>query len=130
MATVTFAGSTIWNDATTGVGRIQPVVMGREQRWQFEPLPQSSGVVAKNIGLEAGQAYIALTYSMTNSEANALTVTVENLLQSVGSVVYNPGQTITDCVLVRKSLQRGQPNLVGATVRWFWTLTLEFQRLK
>jgi hypothetical protein len=99
MATVTFAGTTIWNDATTGRNRVVAVGLESHQRWDVVPLPRS-GSVGKDLGKEGATFAIEVQYDFTGSEWNSHVSTLASLENRFGTLTFPPSRSVPGCIML------------------------------
>lgn len=99
MATVTFAGSTLWSDAGTGVNRPVAVERGRQALLSFEPVIRGSGQIVKNLGTLPEGVEVIVEYRVTGSEYSGLRSTLSGLVGSVGTLAWPPSQSLSNCIL-------------------------------
>jgi hypothetical protein len=130
MASVTFAGSTLWDNDATGIDQVLPSADEPVTDWQLVALPQGGGRVAKYLGLSPGAVTIQLQYRMSNSDMSSLRSTINNKIGSFGILSIPPGQTYSRCILRTFQMARGQYNSTGSgDGKFFVSVTLVFERL-
>lgn len=98
MATLVFAGTTLWNDASTGVGRLQVIERGRQSQRVESPVVGGVGVFSTQVYVDLGGATVGATYHVSD-EGAAVVSAWAGLVGSVGSLVWR-GRTLTNCVLL------------------------------
>lgn len=131
MAVVTFAGTTIWNDTTTGRGRVLPTVSAPTRLREFVRPVRSNGLIAKDLGRAPGEVIVTMGFNLTSGEINTLRSSIDGLIGSAGTLAIPPGQSYTDCVLVRRVESRAHPVLDGGgSLVYRYSMTLEFVRLR
>lgn len=131
MATVTFAGTTIWNDAQTGWGALEPMIVEGSTRWAFDPLPQGDGDIAKELGDEPGLVFLRLffSFSANGSELASHRSTMRGLKDSYGSLAW-PRGSVTNLVLLRAMYREAGAEHDGTNYRQLTVLDLAFRRLR
>lgn len=132
MATVTFAGTTLWNDSSTGVGPVAPAVALPTPVYQITPLARSGVKLAKRLGTDAGRARLVLPYVVTSAEFETLRSTIGGVAGLIGTLAVPPGQSYGSALLIAASVDRGSVREVGAagTPKWGLSLVLVFELLK
>ena len=132
MATVTFSSVTIWNDALTGRGRVLPSVTEPTRVRSYVRPVRSVGLIAKDIGLDAGAVQMTLEYNLTSTQLNTLRSALAGLRGSVGTLTTPPGQSYSNCVLEGITTIRQQPVLPGGggSIHYRVAIHLEFIRLR
>lgn len=134
MATVTFAGQTVWNDAATGRGRVRARSFGPQRRLVPEALPGNEGIILKDLGKDPGLVYLPLRYWMTPAEMAA----VEAVLVIVagagveGTLAIPRGISYAHCVLLSRQWDEGDPleEDDSGTIAYERRLDLVFQRVR
>ena len=129
MATVVFAGTTLWNDAQTGFGVLRfnqspPVV-----RYGYEDLPRGTGRIAKNLGTNPGQSVVVLQYRVTTGEEATLRNTLNGVVSLFGTLQVR-GVSYTNHVLERFEFDTGPPILEGSITKRLVSVSILFQRLR
>lgn len=129
MATVSFAGTTLWNDAQTGFGVVSfnqspPVV-----RYGYEDLPRGTGRIAKNLGTNPGQSVLVLQYRLTSGEETTLRNTLAGVVSLFGTLQVRD-INYTNHVLERYDFVTGPPILEGSTTKRLVSVSILFQRLR
>lgn len=131
-STVTFAGSQLWSDSSTGRGPIWRFRQGKLVRWAVIRIP-GEAKIAKNLGAEPGRLQLALNYWMTDSERASLETTLDGLVGTLGSLVVasNTGtETVTNCILVdRGDARAGVVFTPPSTTARQWQYFLTFEKL-
>lgn len=134
MAAVTFGSTTIWNDATTGIGPVEPDAIRPMPRFEVVALPRNGGKVAKNLGTDPGRMVLVLRYSMSSSDANTLATTLDGMATAgvEKTLSVPPGQSYANALLIYHQMKRGRVREVGAsaTKEWEWMAVLVFERLR
>lgn len=132
-ASVSFSGSTIWNNASgqTGVGSVNIARQLAGIRWDVAPL-MAGGSVAKNLGSEPGGLALALDYHLDTSGISSLTSALEGLTDNYGSLVIPPGQTITNCIMVEppQFIRGAAVQNESASIVYAVRVILRFQKLR
>lgn len=135
MATVTFDGTTIWNDAATGVGRVVVFEQLAFQRKSFNFVPAYGGYITKLLGSEPGRIVLVLDYWLNDSEKESLISTVAGKADDTGTLVYltiDGTRSVNNCTLAaapdltRRDIQLRLPS--GILKEWN-TLVLQFQKV-
>jgi hypothetical protein len=132
MATVAFAGSTLWDDGSTGVGR--PIVreLGARANYQFEPVVRGKGLIAKNLGEIPEMIEVLVQYRLDGTAYSGLRTTLDGLLNSIGTLAWPPSQSLANCLFIGHERVRESSVMVteaGATV-YAVAQVLSFQRLR
>jgi hypothetical protein len=99
MSTASFAGTTFWNDAQTGVGRPFSVGSGRRINWALEQLPRGTGLVAKNLGIIPASRQYGFEFNLTSAERATKETLLDGLKGSYGDFIFR-GTTYTGCILM------------------------------
>jgi len=135
MAVVTFAGTNLWSDASSGVGSVEwNPTPGKVVR-QFEPLlAVGAGVVAKQISDSPGEIIVSMRYNATDAQLEALRTVFQGKRTSYGSLVLptaNGGSTTyANCVMDSHQISRGGAILDGSTLKDTFRVTAYFVQLK
>jgi len=130
MASVTFAGSTLWNDASTGIDRVQAIVQPGRRRWVLRDLPRGQGKVAKNLGKEPSYVIVPLSYVMSSNEYNTLAGVWDGIVSSAGTLAIPPGQSYANVILLDWRSVRGAPLSDAGTIRYQWQIIGVWQQLR
>lgn len=111
MATVVFAGETIWNDniASTGRGALLPQIQRPVDQISYEPIPRGNGVVGKIVGVVPGRVALPLMYVATDSAFNSIVAALQALDGTEGALVIGGKTSIPYCILVSILDADGQP---------------------
>jgi hypothetical protein len=131
MASVTFAGTTLWDTTATGVGRVRDGQQPRSVNWVMEKLPGNGGLIAKDNGDNPSPFALTCMYWLTTAQAIALVTTIEDSRALFGSVNWPPNITKTNCILINAAMERtGQQNTTpSAGHRYEYIVSYQFQQL-
>lgn len=135
MATVSFAGYTIWNDATTGVSAAAHDWDSFSDAQDFSMLPQGNGIVSVVTGLDPGGVSLQLQYVLSDAEEATLQSTLNSLRAQYGTVTY-PGGSRAYCRMVGGAkLIRGETvNVISpasrAGIKHRYNLAITFKALR
>lgn len=130
MATVTFAGTTIWDDSTSGIGPVESQVSDPVRAYAMESLIRGNGAVAKDLGLNPGSVNLALQYRVSSDELNTLLSALYALIGTTGTVTIPPGQSYSNCIMLNRASVRGPATRDAAgTVKYPVTVFISFARL-
>lgn len=113
MATVTFAGSTLWDDSGTGVGRPYAAERGRQAVLVFEPVTRGVGQIVKNLGTIPESFDLFVRYRVSGSQLSGLRSTLNGVVGSTGTLAWPPSQSFSNCILAGS--QRIRTEVVGIT---------------
>jgi hypothetical protein len=130
MATVTFAGSTLWNDATTGFASAAVADTVQGPFYEFERIARGNGLVAKEASSDPGNLQLTLNYTLTESEYTALRTIIVQRRNSIGSLSIPGIPTLNFCVLTSVTIQRSDPVSVAGVVKRFYNAVYTFQRTR
>lgn len=136
MATITFAGSTVWNDQASGTARgvgtvvYSPAVPSRVR--EYANLIRGNGSVAKNLGYVGGALGVSFLWSLTGASISSTFAMLESLYGKYGTVTLSNGQSFSDCVLDAhdSSLVHYEEEAGGAVTYSRFAVRLSFRRLK
>lgn len=131
MASITFAGTTLWDDTATGVGRVQDREATRSINWVIEKLPRNGGLIAKDNGDNPVSFVLAAKYWLTAAQRTTVASSFANVRRLLGAVNWPPGYTITNCILINATLERTGKQLFapGQDFRYEYLATFQFQQL-
>ena len=129
MATVSFAGTILWNDATTGFG-----VVGFNQtppsiRYGYEDLPRGTGRIAKALGTDPGQSVVVLQYRLTAGEESTLRSALAGVVGGFGALSVR-SVNYPNHVLDSYDVQTGQPIVEGGVDKRLVVVSILFERLR
>lgn len=134
MASVTFSGTTVWNDATTGVGRVSVRQSGGTRRWITEELPGGDGGLLKNNGRRTAIITVVCQYFASSSQQTTIKSGWLDLRGSYGSLVTPAGEgtsTLTNCALLEVDFARSdQVEDMSGNVDDIFVVTAQFQKLR
>jgi hypothetical protein len=103
MAVVSFAGTTLWNNAGTGIGRVLHNVRGGTIRWISEDLPGGNGGLLKNNGRGRGQLQIVCQYYADDTQQDAIYAAWLGVRSLYDTVVFPAGESsrsLNYCALI------------------------------
>lgn len=103
MAVVTFGGSTLWNNATTGISRVSVFGRGGANRWVAEDLPGGNGGLLKFNGRAPGLYRVVCRYYADDDEQRTIFSAWEAVRGAYGTVSYPAGESsdsLTFCALM------------------------------
>jgi len=132
MATVVFGGTTLWDDAATGIGGIQ---CGTELPWaiyQVEYLVRSGGKISKETAVDPGRIIIRVEYRLTAGELTTLRSNINARLRTVGQLAVTDQPALGNCLLAYPPQEeRGPVNYFCGVnaLRRRYTFTYVFERL-
>jgi hypothetical protein len=109
MATVTFDGVTLWNDAATGTGRPELSSQVSWPVYQIEYLIRSGGKISKEAGVDPGRFSLAVTFKFTGAEVTAYRNTVNGLIGRVGTLIVPDQPNATNCQLAYAPIEARGP---------------------
>lgn len=128
MASLVFAGVTLWNDAATGVGSCRPLYSPKFRVKDVRSLPQGNSV-ARLLGKAPGSFLFRLNYLVSSSESATLEALFEGLDGNIGNLV-TPQRTYSRVIMLTPSYDRGDAVIeVPSTVKYNATAQLFFQSL-
>jgi len=132
MATVTFAGTTIWNDAATGIGPVNSLVAAKRERRVLEPIPRGNGYISKNTGTEPRLVRVDCAYNLTEAQIDSLQTSLDGLFDKYGTVSVPPSQSFSDCELAEQPQLTRERALMTASgsIVYRVRVTLLFRQLK
>jgi hypothetical protein len=117
MATITFAGTTLWNDTTSGYGRPVLAVGLPSRTYDYEPLPRGTGLVAKHVGTDPGEVSLVCQYRIADGSFASLLSGIAAAVTSFGTLTIR-GTPYATLVLDGYAVQQSNPMIEGgATVR-------------
>jgi hypothetical protein len=129
MASVTFAGTTIWADTGTGLGDVEPAFGGQHANWAIETIPGGTGLIVKDLGTLPEIIMLSLNYHLSNSAAASLRTSLQGLATSAGALVAN-GVTYSNCVLMGHTWQIGRWQLRDGSGGRAVQITFQFQQYR
>lgn len=121
MASVQFAGTTIWNDATTGVGPVGVQEIGavaRRLRW---PVLGGNGFGTTELGTDGGGVRLFLQYRLTEAEYGSLRSSIATIRDKRGSISWPPSDFLSDCEI------EGSPAIIRGPVVRYGDGTVKYQ---
>jgi len=134
MATVSLQGTTIWNDASTGVGRAEfargPILQDRIE----ESFPRATFVAEKNNGELGAVHTLALAYRFNSrgdvsSHCDALNTLMRNF--TPGTLAATGFSSLSNCRLVAWSMSPPRPVIsFGSTSQFLVSFTLTIRQLQ
>jgi hypothetical protein len=131
MSSIIFAGTTLWNDASTGRGR--PIISESLEtiNWVLERIPGNGGIIAKNNGIKPGPFVVAARYWLASgSDFSTLYSAISNAKASVGTLSFPPSTSVSNCILLDARFENTpvQPR-EGSTHRYERYMIFQFQAL-
>jgi len=129
MATVTFASTTLWNDASTGFGAVALRVVPRRVLYSYEYLPRGTGRVAKATGTEPGEIALVCQYRMQDSAFASFLSGLAAMVTSFGSLVAR-GTTYQNLVLEGYEVDQSQPFVEAGVLVRRATVTFRFASVR
>lgn len=95
MATLTFGGTTLWNDATGGLRIEQFTVEHARRRFHLIHLPGDNGVVAHDLGGDPESFMLAVPYILGSTAYNTMLNNWSNRTGTVGTLTLASTETRT-----------------------------------
>jgi hypothetical protein len=130
MATLTFSGVTLWNDATTGYGTVRAVGTAAGPVYQFDAIARGNGLVAKEVATDPGNVQVACQYILTDGEFSTLEGVIVGARDNVGSLAV-PGQpSKNNFRMVSSTVFRGEPVTLDGSFRRLYQIVYTFQRTR
>ena len=133
MATLSFAGTTIWNDSSTGVGRVLVYSGLKQAVYQSELIPRGQGEILKKLGTTLGEITVVCKFHLPSGDVDNLRSLVEGKVDEQGSLVTPEDGTITNCVMMQADLGPRAPKVIripGTGVREVRELFMVFRKVK
>lgn len=133
MATASFAGTTFWNDASTGRGNFISVATAASPRYDIRGLPQSPGLVANKIGTTPPRVMIVCIYHLTDSQIADLRSQMATLAASpAATLTVPPGTNTQYCIMAEPpTITRGKAQKSGnGTITYEVQLQAIFQAIR
>lgn len=131
MATIQFAGSTIWNDSTTGRARVQDSQGLASTNWVFNTLPGNGEIIAHDNGNKPRVAQVTFTNWLTSAQIASFDNTIEGLLGTEGTASWPPNKSMTNCLLLNpQSGRTGSQMDDGVNFYYEYLTTCIFKQLK
>lgn len=132
MATVAFAGTTLWNDASTGKGRPQRTLEAKSVAWETEVVPGDGALISKDVGDNNGRFYLQMEYWLESSDIGTLISLIEGKRSSIGTVNYPPSNSVANCRIdgppvIQPTQRRGQR---AGTFYYEYVVSIPFRRVK
>lgn len=118
MATVTFAGTNLWNSSTTGEGDPLIFSVATFEARQFLPMPQGVGEVVLDLRNTGEIFTVVCRYILSDSDAATLRTTQNGIKSSYGTLSVN-SDSVTYCVLTQP------PSLTPSTERGDFSGTMK-----
>lgn len=135
MASATFAGTTICNDAAASsfllAGPIMDSYSGGEVRWAFEQVTRGDGEIAKDMGTQC--QYVAIYFKLYLVQSTGLAsfrTAMLALIRTVGTLV-TPRLSLSSCILIAAPVTQYERTVLdGSTLRDVYATQLLFKRLR
>jgi hypothetical protein len=131
MATVAFAGSTLWNDASTGKGRPSRVLEAKSIVWGGGVVPGDGAIISKDLADNFGRFFLQMVYWLEDSDIASLISLIEGKRNIIGTVTYPPSNSVSNCRIdgppvIAPTNQRAQR---GSTFYYEYIVSIPFRKV-
>lgn len=131
MASVVFAGSTIWDSNSTGRGRVACRRKPATTRWVEEIIPGNGEIVAKNNGTSPAIIQASGFFWFTEAQAASKQTQLESLRAANGTLNTPEGMSYNNCIMKNSELVRTSEQCRdGSTQLYVYTFNAIFKQLK
>ncbi len=128
MATVTFGATTIWNDASTGVGSVRAAASGPQERAEYDALPRTNWRIRRGLGKEPQTITVSMEFLLDSTAFNTLISTLSGLVGTNATLAVPPGQSYTYCWFSGYTTERGPAVSVAGSIKYQVTINALFSR--
>lgn len=129
--TLTLSGVTLWDNATTGLGTVEPSVTPSTPRRTLSPLPRTRTHIVKEHGGIGATIRLVCQYSLNTTQYNSLGITIQTAFGQTGSLVLPDGRSFSNVILLSVSeVSRGYERLNGGAATQRIAIQFEFFQVR